>query len=263
MPAFDQLAPTYDTDFSYSQIGAMQRLMVSKYLVSHLPNSPLNILEINCGTGEDAVFLAKMQRKHQILATDYSTEMIRATTAKVKNAQLSHQITIQQLNIQEIHQLEGKFDLIFSNFGGLNCLSPEAIRQFGQNSQRLLKKDGRMIAVIMSTFCLWEHLYFIYQRDPKKAFRRWRKSPADFKVGQEQMPIWYYSPKGFQKLMGSAFQMKACLPIGLLVPPSYLESFFQKHPNWLQQLYDWEWKWGQQSFLGRFGDHYLIDSKLL
>ena len=73
---FDTLAETYDADFSSSAIGLMQRKRVWKWLVPLLNESgrSLNILEINCGTGEDAIRLASMG--HRVIATDASAAMI-------------------------------------------------------------------------------------------------------------------------------------------------------------------------------------------
>src|SRR5260370_8411782 len=55
--AFDQLAADYDQRFTYSIIGRAQRNAVWKILTNTFKAND-NILELNCGTGEDAIFLA-------------------------------------------------------------------------------------------------------------------------------------------------------------------------------------------------------------
>jgi len=55
--AFDQLAADYDQRFTYSIIGRAQRDSILKIL-SNTFKANDNILELNCGTGEDAIFLA-------------------------------------------------------------------------------------------------------------------------------------------------------------------------------------------------------------
>ncbi len=60
--AFDHKASIYDTEFSYSHTGRLQRQRVWAYLETHVfseQNSPLKILELNAGTGEDALVLKK------------------------------------------------------------------------------------------------------------------------------------------------------------------------------------------------------------
>ena len=121
--AFDHSASSYDQHFTKSQIGRMQRQRVWNYLKKTLPAAPLNILELSCGTGEDALFLSKMG--HHVTATDLSKEMIQIA----RNKKQGHSIEFNVMAIEEAVQKsnEKKYDLVFSNFGGFNCLSPEQI----------------------------------------------------------------------------------------------------------------------------------------
>ena len=78
---FDIAAQHYDTNFTFSKIGKAQRKMVFRYLNSIINNNnKLSILELNCGTGEDAIHLNKMG--HNVVATDISEEMIKTAKAK-------------------------------------------------------------------------------------------------------------------------------------------------------------------------------------
>ncbi len=71
----------YDKEFTYTSIGKFQRNNVHSYLREILPeNNPINILELNCGTGEDALFFLK--NGHKVLATDLSEEMLHITKNK-------------------------------------------------------------------------------------------------------------------------------------------------------------------------------------
>src|SRR5258708_16919977 len=71
--AFDQLAADYDQRFTYSIIGRAQRNAVWKILTKTFRAND-NILELNCGTGEDAIFLAG--NGISVFACDASREMI-------------------------------------------------------------------------------------------------------------------------------------------------------------------------------------------
>ena len=80
--SFDIAAPIYDDVFTYSHIGKLQRGLVHEYLERSLPtNKSLHILEINCGTGHDAIWLSN--RGHHIIATDISSEMISVSVRRV------------------------------------------------------------------------------------------------------------------------------------------------------------------------------------
>ena len=79
--AFDDTAHQYDHEFSWSPIGLIQRRMVWNFLEKELRTElSASILELNCGTGEDAVWLALNHQ--QILATDISGEMIKIAQQK-------------------------------------------------------------------------------------------------------------------------------------------------------------------------------------
>ena len=121
---FDALAETYDADFTASAIGRMQRSRVWFFLTPILNKAgrSLKILEINCGTGDDAIKMAAMG--HTITATDASASMIQK--AKEKMNRSSNPSAVEFI-ICPFDQLENvfayeKFDLVFSNFGGLNCI---------------------------------------------------------------------------------------------------------------------------------------------
>ena len=73
---FDLMAETYDADFTTSAIGKAQRKQVWDCLLPLLNASrkTLKILEINCGTGHDAIQLCNLG--HSVTATDASEAMI-------------------------------------------------------------------------------------------------------------------------------------------------------------------------------------------
>ncbi len=70
---FDALAERYDDTFTMSKIGQAQRASVWKELerAFHLGD---RVLEVGCGTGVDACFLA--QRGVTVFACDASSQMI-------------------------------------------------------------------------------------------------------------------------------------------------------------------------------------------
>ena len=113
--SFDKAASNYDDTFTKTDIGKMQRALVYAELSKHLI-SVQNILEINCGTGEDAIWFAK--QNFTVTATDISPKMIEVAKSK---ANLN--FSVADINSMATTFEGEKFDLLFSNFGGLNCLS--------------------------------------------------------------------------------------------------------------------------------------------
>ena len=115
--AFDDLARDYDVDFTDSAIGKMQRDRVWHVLCHRILSAEKSkILEVNCGTGVDAIWLAN--QGHEVLATDISGEMIQRAASKVHPKNLK----FLQAGFGEIKGLAApeSTDLIFSDFGGLN-----------------------------------------------------------------------------------------------------------------------------------------------
>lgn len=224
-------------------------------------------LELNCGTGEDAVWLAK--QGWQVLATDISPEMVAVARAKVaaqlsKSWQLSEssatkeRIQFQTCSFSEISRFAGtQFDLIFSNFGGLNCASPGELKKLSLDLQKLITPGGTFVAVVMSRFCWWETLYFLLKMKPREAFRRLNREPVNARLDEKTtVSTWYYSPKEFQRLFPD-FQVKQVYPTGFWLPPSYLNPFFEKHPRLLSFLNFLEKKCAP-AWLAPAADHFFI-----
>lgn len=257
---FDKAAVSYDVDFTETKIGLLQRKSVYKNVETLLrkPTKKLNILEVNCGTGQDATFMAK--QGHRVFATDISSQMISEATRKVANQKLDNLISLQQADMLELEGIcsTSSFDLIFSNFGGLNCLSPSQITEMGSVFSQLLKPQGKLCLVVMPSFCVWECSYFLLKLKLKEAFRRTRKS-VFANVSGELVETWYYSPNKFTSLIGNHFIKRKILPIGFFIPPSYLESFFRNKPKTLRALHKLERIFSQFSWLSAWSDHYYIE----
>jgi len=255
MPAqFDHIAKKYDADFTFSEIGKKQRQLVYRYL-KKLPTNQ-NILELNCGTGEDALWFK--EKGHTILATDISKNMI--DIAK-KKASYKKDITFLLLDIKTLSKetFPEKFDVIFSNFGGFNCLNNLEMKSFFKAVNSTLTDNGKIILVIMPKNCLWENLYFFSKGMFKKAFRRHTKLPINVKVGLKKMATWYYNPQNIKHLCAPYFKITHIKPIGFFIPPSYLESYFKRHKLILSILDTLEKSIAKFRFLSRFSDHYLIE----
>lgn len=249
---FDIHAINYDDIFTHSKIGKAQRDRVHLFLSEILTTSKsLSILELNCGTGEDANYLT--QKGHQVLATDISEEMIKQGKKKNPN------VAFKTIDITTItaHTFDQKFDMIFSNFGGLNCVSKEDLKRFFDVSETLLKPDGKVVLVIMPKNTLWERLYFLAKGDFKKAKRRNTTQAVIANVEGIGVPTWYYNPKEVVTLSKEKLSPLIIKPVGITIPPSYLEPFFLKKKKMLRKLIKIE-SWFSSSFWAKYADHYFI-----
>lgn len=260
---FDQIAGDYDALFSHSPAGKLIRQQVHVLLEPILHHNSMNILELNCGTGIDAVWLAS--KGHRVLATDISTSMVANTAARATVSPFSDHLTTQCLSINDLNQIttDHIFDLIFSNFGGFNCLSPHEILESTIHIHRLLRPGGDFVAVVMNDFCLWESLYFILKLKFKQIFRRKKISGHPVSIGnQAVINTWYYNRDNFKKLFAGRFNCIGTYPVGLFIPPPYILN----QPHWekyLQLLAKVDKKVQKFQFFSSFSDHFLIQLKTL
>ena len=237
---FDAIAADYDASFTDTPVGRAQRERVWHFLEQELAGWPgLKVLECNCGTGTDALWLAR--QGYRVLATDVAPQMVAVTQAKTQQAGLKDRIettvcSMQGIGTNPVINRSAPFDLMLSNFGGLNCLSPDEIRQLNTNLQTVMAPGAVLALVVMSRFSWWETLYFLLKGKPRTAFRRRNRGSVIARLDAETtIPTWYYAPKELSRLL-SGFQIKRCRPVGFWLPPSYLDPFFRDQPRWLKAL---------------------------
>lgn len=252
------MAEDYDVAFSQSPIGQLQRNSVHLLLEASLAGNALQILEINCGTGDDAIWLA--ERGYQVTATDVSEMMIDKLKEKISNHLLASLIAVKQISIEKIREqfAPASFDLIFSDFGGLNCLSKDALQEFIKDAAILLKPGGKIVAVVMGRKCLWERVYFLIKGKRTTAFRRNSEQPLKVNLGDHVQYTWYYSPGEIRSISSKQFNLNGLKPVGIAIPPSYLNPFFYRKKKLLALLNNME-ALLSFSFLSNYADHFYIE----
>jgi ubiquinone/menaquinone biosynthesis C-methylase UbiE len=260
--AFDILAPGYDEQFTHSLVGSSQRASVRRYLQTFLQGKgSLNILEINCGTGDDALWLSSLG--HNVIATDASPEMIAVAKSKLPpDGNASPRFITCAFEDLTTRFNGQQFDLLFSNFSGLNCLSPMELERTGHSLSVLVKWGGSLAVVVFGKYTFWEMLWFLPRLQFGSAFRRWtsRAVPVILKENVIQ-DVYYYPVKKVSRMMKDLGLVEK-RPVGLFVPPSYLEGSMRKRPRFFRWLSKREERWGRASFLAAGADHaYLLFKK--
>jgi SAM-dependent methyltransferase len=261
--AFDVLAADYDTSFSQSLTGHAQRQVSRRWLQSFLADKgPLRILEINCGTGDDALWLASLG--HAVVATDQSPGMIREAQAKVLQQDPITSPVFITCPFDELGTTlqQERFDLVFSNFAGLNCVSPEQLAVLSRQLKALLTDNGYIAAVIFGKYCWWETCYYLLRADGRNAFRRWTRKPVMAALTSEvAQPVFYYSIRRFMRSM-QPFLLLEKRPVGLFIPPSYMEHNMRRNKRVFGFLVKLEYRLRKASFCSALADHtYLLLKK--
>src|SRR4051812_25222597 len=253
--AFNKQSAVFDAIYSPNLIIQYKRERVRANVDKFLkPQS--NILELNAGTGEDAIYFAS--KGHNVHATDIAEEMQNALKQKVREKNLQMKVTAEICSFNNLEQLlnKGPYDLIFSNFAGLNCTGN--LDKVLQSFSPLLKQNGLIALVVMPRFCLWEFLLFL-RGSFKTAFRRLKRTNGvTAHIEGTYFKCWYYSPAFIKKCLENEFELLSIEGLCSIVPPSYFENFPAKHPRlyaWLQKVENkmkgkWPWR--------NVGDYFII-----
>ena len=243
--AFDAIATEYDRDFTATPLARLLREQVWARLGAPFQAGDY-VLELNCGTGEDAIWLA--QRGVRVTATDVSTAMLNVTERKAHECGVSDLIETQVLDLalppaslsrnqkDYFGRRGGRYDGALSNFGGLNCVRD--LRPLAAFLTDQIKPRGKLILVPMNRWCIWEIIWHLLHWQFRTAFRRLRRDGVEANVGRDTVHVWYPSIKSLQQAFAPQFRLKRVIGLGVWLPPSYLEPVMAKRPKlfrWLQR----------------------------
>jgi SAM-dependent methyltransferase len=249
--AFDSMADGYDSEFTHTAIGTLMRNAVWQRCALRFAAGS-RVLEMNCGTGEDALWLAR--RGIQVLATDASPAMLQVAQQKLIDTSADGSVRFQRLAWEELDRLEEhSFDGALSNFGGLNCVGD--LRIAAHALAKKLRPGAAAILCIMGPFVPWEWIWFLGHGDPRRAFRRLRRGGAMW----SGIPIRYPSSAKTARAFAPEFRVLRVSAIGALLPPPYTEKGLGRYPriiaalNRLERRFDTLWP------LPMLADHYLLE----
>lgn len=256
--AFSEQSVVFDSLYGTDAIIQYKRERVRNHVLSFLA-SQSTILELNAGTGEDAIFFAGLG--HAVHATDISTGMQQQLNEKVNKAGLNNYISAEICSFTALNDLKkkGPYDLIFSNFAGLNCTNE--MEKVLASFDSLLKPGGMITLVMLPSFCLWETL-LVFKGKFATATRRFFSSKGrKAKVNGVPFTCWYHSPKMIIRQLKEKYELIGFEGLCTMVPPSYIEHFAEKHPALFSFLVkkenkyksSWPWKY--------IGDYYIISFK--
>ncbi len=255
--AFDLLAVNYDDTFTRTPIGRYLRDRVHRRLDRHF--SPGNhVLELGCGTGEDALYLAG--RGVAVTATDVSPAMLNITREKTRGNPL---IRVEQIDLNELpspHTETGqeRFDGVYSNFGPLNCVVDR--RNVAAWLATRVMPGGKALFGVMSPLCLWELAWHGLHLDFRTATRRLRRGTVFQPEGVSRpLEIFYPTIRSMTRDFAPWFRRIHVEGIGVFLPPSDVLAAVEKRPRLLGVLTAVETRFSRSPWLALFADHYWIE----
>ena len=249
--AFSKQAAHFDEDDSANPILVEWRKQVYTHVNNFLkPNS--SILELNSGTGIDAVYFCS--RGNKVHATDYSSGMIQKIQDKIKNSKIND-LSCQQCSFESLEKISGKkFDYVFSNFGGLNCSSD--LSRVTKQLPALLNKGAFVTWVIMPPICPWEILRIF--KGKRNAFRRFMKGGTTSHLEGEYFQTYYFSLSSIKNAFGKNFRFIKTEAIGVTAPPPSAVDFVKRNSKLSAILNELDRLLRNTFPFNRWGDHIIV-----
>lgn len=250
---FDVLAHNYDERFSHTRTGQYLRQRTHDRLLRYFRQGQ-TILEMGCGTGEDALFLAKQGIR--VIATDASQAMLQAARHKTRGLTL---VDVQPLDLNHLvpdHFADQQFDGAFANSGVLNCVQDR--RHLAGWLHERLAPGAFMMFGIMSPFCLWEIIWYGLHGDSQVALRRFKSQV--FQPAPDSLPVKIHYPtiRQITQDFSPCFRRITMRPLGLFLPPSEIFGVIEKRPWLFRSLASMETLMGNSPVLSMLADHYWI-----
>jgi len=251
--AFSRTAEKYDSFAEDHPHLTRMRNKVYSHVLRYVPQSAC-ILELNAGTGTDAVELAR--RGYSVHATDIAPGMLDRLQEKANRLGLQDRISMEARSFLSLENMtQAAFDAVFSDLGGLNCianLSP-VIRQL----PKVLKPGGIVTWVLMPHICLWE-MAEIFRGNLSLAFRRLSRGSVRANLEGLNFDVYYFSPGQVIRWFGNDFQVLALEGLSVITPTAESKNFARWYPrlyralSWLDDKLSPHWP------LNGWGDFYIL-----
>lgn len=252
--SFNKIADTFDEEDHANEILQWMRNTVHNIYFSYFRKGD-HLLELNAGTGIDAMYLASKGIK--VFATDISDEMIGKLREKIESSNLHNMVRAENISFDEIGNIkESNFDGAISNFGGLNCINN--FKNLAYSLAGRIKPGGRFISAVMHTVCPWEIIYFLAKSDYKNAFRRFKKDGIEANLSKFKIKSFYFTPRKFASQFLEYFEVEKIFSLGLFTPPPYLLGIYEKAKPFVKSFMKLDNLTKGIFPFNRSGDHFVI-----
>jgi SAM-dependent methyltransferase len=178
------------------------------------------VLELGCGTGRDAVDLARAGI--QVVATDISAEMISITRARASREGVEDLVDARVLSAAEAVRAGGPYDGVYSNGAVLNLEPnlPEVVAGLKDS----LRQGAHAVLTAANRLSLFELAVYPLGLRPRKAFRKLGTS-VPIPISREGIgkgyvvPTRFFTPKEFLWTFNGGFEVVSLRGLQSITPP--------------------------------------------
>lgn len=264
--AFTRYAPYYDAEQHGNVIARWTRAR-SLQVLRRTFRPGERVLELGCGTGEEALYLAS--RGVEVVATDVAEGMIAIVRAKITAMEAARDSTIRVtprvLAARDTERLvseygRSSFAGAFSSFGPLNCESD--LRPTAAALADLVQPTGKVVISLLNRYCAWETIWHLAKLQPRIAFRRWggyaaATVRADW--GDRRIPVYYWTPSTVERVFSPLFVATRRTALTWAFPPPYLERLVTGRPALFRLLARLELRLAHRGPFNSLGDHVVLE----
>lgn len=226
---YDLIAHRYDEVEGRNEIGERVR-SASREEALRVFGPGDRILELGCGTGRDAVLMAK--HGVRVLATDLSPSMVAATQARAAREGVGGLVDAVVCPAARAARLERRFDGVYSNGAVLN-LEPDLAGLFEGLGQSV-RPGGRAVLTAANRVSLFELAVYPLFLRPRKAFRKLSHSvpiPVSRKGDGSRyvVPTAFYTPRELLRYAENRFKVEYQRAFQLLSPPWNMVDLYRTY----------------------------------
>jgi len=249
--AFDAVAGIFDESFENAITRKIRERLYA--LISELLPTGAHVLDVNCGTGIDAIELAR--KGYKVKGADLSPGMI--LQAKEKAAR--GRVPAPDFRVASFDELldvfDGPFGLILSNFGGLNCV-PD-LRPVAERVESLLAPRGVFLAVVMPRLSPWDSVAALSRGRLRSVFPRFRKNVEATGFLGKTFPVYYHSLSSLNKAFAETCHLEQAFGLSVITPPPHATTFLRRFPRLCSLLEATESQIASWPAVRSMGDHYV------
>lgn len=250
--AFDSVAETFETALENDITRALRQKVYQT--IRSLVSPASDILDINCGIGIDAVTLA--QEGFNVVGIDLAPKMIAEAKGRAGRCGVSN-VEFLVGSFEDLSLVSGRsFELVLSNFGGLNCVS--SLETVAAQVAAVVRPGGYFVAMVMPPVCLWEIVAGLARLNFRSAFRRLRRNVQAIGFHGGTFTVHYYSPRTLAAAFRRWFKVRQIMGLNIISPPPHAMRFKSNFPRLIAFLERVETTVAGLPVVRSVGDHFVM-----
>jgi ubiquinone/menaquinone biosynthesis C-methylase UbiE len=252
--AFDRAAAAYDDVWNANPVVRRLRARLLRRML-RVWHAGDRIIELNCGTGEDAIVLAR--HGIAVLATDISQGMIDRATARIAEEGLGQLVALRTVDARALLTIGNEtFSGALSNFGGLNCV--ENLRPIVEGVGALLSPGAQFITVFLGKHPIGANIAALRSGRLRSLMRRQASGTRAASVEGMQFPVHYWSVPELRALFTPEFTLTRVRSLSVVSPPP-ASRLARRFPKLTTALISVEEKIDHWWPVNRWGDHIVCE----